>query len=155
MTGVFLSVPRYNWCAPLSHPSSCMLVIHGLSQQSSKEEYKPWKWGATARYYAYHTKIILPTRKSGKDPADSRTTRRPPDHFKETRQKLQWYSHVFRSSGLWKMAEDRADRGRDGKTTSGNGRAWSSPSPRGQWRTEKNGGNWLWNHLWCPNDPSG
>ena len=34
------------------------------SQQSSKEEYKPWKWGATARYYASHTKTMLPTRKS-------------------------------------------------------------------------------------------
>ena len=29
--------------APLSHPSSCMLVNHGPSQQSSKEEYKPCK----------------------------------------------------------------------------------------------------------------
>ena len=29
--------------APLSHPSACMLVNHGSSQQSSKEEYKPWK----------------------------------------------------------------------------------------------------------------
>ena len=29
--------------ASLSHPSSCMLVNHGPSQQSSKEEYKPWK----------------------------------------------------------------------------------------------------------------
>ena len=28
---------------PVSHPSSCMLVNHGPSQQSSKEEYKPWK----------------------------------------------------------------------------------------------------------------
>ena len=27
----------------LSHPSSSMLVNHGPSQQSSKEEYKPWK----------------------------------------------------------------------------------------------------------------
>ena len=26
-----------------SQPSSCMLVNHGPSQQSSKEEYKPWK----------------------------------------------------------------------------------------------------------------
>ena len=26
-----------------SHPSYCMLVNHGPSQQSSKEEYKPWK----------------------------------------------------------------------------------------------------------------
>ena len=39
-----------------------------------------------------------------------------------------------------KGEEDKADRGRGGKTTSGNGRAWSSPSPREQWRTGKNGG---------------
>ena len=56
MTGVFLSVPRYDSCAPLSHPSSCMLVNHGPSQQRSKEEYKPWKRGATARHYTSHTK---------------------------------------------------------------------------------------------------
>ena len=35
----------------LSHPSSCMLVNHGPSQQSCTEGYRPWKWGATARYY--------------------------------------------------------------------------------------------------------
>ena len=52
-------------------------------------------------------------------------------------------------------AKDQADRGRGGKTTSGNGQAWNSPSSRGQWRTGKNGGNWLQNHLWCPNDPHG
>ena len=28
---------------PLSHPTSCMFVNHGPSQQRSKEEYKPWK----------------------------------------------------------------------------------------------------------------
>ena len=28
---------------PLSHPPSCILVNHGPSEQSSKEEYKPWK----------------------------------------------------------------------------------------------------------------
>ena len=36
-----------------------------------------------------------------------------------------------------KGEEDKADKGRGGKTTSGNGQAWSSASPRGQWRTEK------------------
>ena len=65
------------------------------------------------------------------------------------RRKLQWYGHVSRSSGLaktilqgtrGKKEEDKADRGRGGKTTSRNGQAWSSPSPRGQWRTGKNGG---------------
>ena len=35
------------------------------------------------------------------------------------------------------------------------GQAWSSASPRGQWRTGENGENWLQNHLWCPNDPRG
>ena len=61
--GVFLSVSGYSWCTPLSHPSSCMLVNRGPSQHSSKEEYKPWKWGATARYYAAasHIKTMLPT----------------------------------------------------------------------------------------------
>ena len=33
-----------------------------------------------------------------------------------------------------------------------NGQAWNSPSPGRQWRTEKNGGNWL---LWRANDPRG
>ena len=50
--------------ALLSHPFSCMLVNRGSSQQSSKEEYKPWKWGVTTRYYTSHTKMMLPVRKS-------------------------------------------------------------------------------------------
>ena len=52
----------------------------------------------------------------------------------------------------WKGEEDKSDRGRGWKTTSGNGQAWSWPSPKGQWRTGQNGGNWLWNHLWYPNN---
>ena len=46
---------------------------------------------------------------------------------------------------------DKADR-RSGKTTSGNGQAWSVPCPRGQWKQGENEGNWLW---WGPNDPRG
>ena len=62
------------------------------------------------------------------------------------RRRLQWYGHVSSSSGLAKtilarhserMEEDKADRGRGGMTTSGNGQAWSSASPRGLWRTGK------------------
>ena len=41
--------------------------------------------------------------------------------------------------GTVKREEDKADRGGGGKTTSGKGQTWSSPSPKGQWRTEKNG----------------
>ena len=60
------------------------------------------------------------------------------------RRKLQWYGHVSRSSGLAKTILQRTveeggrqGRGRGGKTTSGNGQALNSPSPRGQWRTGK------------------
>ena len=78
------------------------------------------------------------------------------------RRKLQW-GHVSRPSGLAKTilqgtvkgGKDKADRGRGGKTTSGNGQAWSSAGPRGQWRTAKFRKNWLPNHLWCLNDPRG
>ena len=37
----------------------------------------------------------------------------------------------------WQGEDDKVGRKRDGKTTSGNGQAWSSQSPRGWWRTEK------------------
>ena len=33
--------------------------------------------------------------------------------------------------------EDKTDRGSGGKTTSEDVQAWSSPSPRGQWRTRE------------------
>ena len=39
----------------------------------------------------------------------------------------------------WKGEEDKADRGRGGKATLGNGQALNSPNPRGQWRTRKKG----------------
>ena len=49
-----------------------------------------------ARYYASHTKTMLPTRRSV--PRSSRQS----DHMKTIvkRCKMQWYGHVFRSSGL-------------------------------------------------------
>ena len=136
-----------------------MIVIHGPSHQSSKEECKPWKWGATARCYASHTKTMLATRKSM--PKSSRQS----DHTKTS-----WLSktdancsgmvmspvHQVRPKPSCKAQwNGEEDRGKCGKTTSGNGQAWSSPSPRGQWGTEKNGGNWWRNHLWCSNDPRG
>ena len=96
------------------------------------------------------------------DQAGNQTTRRPPDHRKETQTAMVWSYLLFHQvwpkpscKAQWKGEEDKADRGRGGKTTSGNGQAWSLPSPRGQWRTGKNGGNWLWNHLWYPSDPQG
>ena len=63
---------------------------HGPSQQSCKEEYNAWKWGATERYYESYTKTMLPTRKS------VQRSSRQPDHtktswpFKETQTEVVW-----------------------------------------------------------------
>ena len=66
------------------------------------------------------------------------------------RRKPQWYRHVSRSSGLAKTilqgtvkgGRRQGRQGRRWEDNIRNGQAWSSQSPRGQWRTGKNGGNW-------------
>ena len=60
------------------HLPVCLWII-GPSQQSFEKEYKPLKWRATARYYASHTKTMLPMRKSV--PRSSREL----DHTKTSR----------------------------------------------------------------------
>ena len=65
------------------------------------------------------------------------------------RRKLQWYGHVSGSSGLAKTilqgtVKGGRRQGRQRKRWEDNIREWTgldSSSPRGQWRTEKNGGN--------------
>ena len=94
------------------------------------------------------------------DPAGNWTTRRPPDDRKEMKTAVVWPCFPFIRSGQNHLArhsekgeQDKTDRRRAGKTTSGNGQAWSLASPRRQWRTGKSGENWLQNHLWCSNNP--
>ena len=84
------------------------------------------------------------------DPAGNLTTRRPPDDRKKTQSAVVWSRFPFIKSGQNCLArhsergkKTRQTRGRGGKTTSGNGQAWSLASSRGQWRTGKNGENWL------------
>ena len=101
---------------------------------------------------------LLPTRKSV-----PRSSRQSDLLTIVKRRKLQWYGHLSRSSGLAKtIVQDTVKGGRrQGRQrnrwedNTWDGQAWSLPSPRGQWRTEENGGNLLWNHLWCPSDPRG
>ena len=116
MTEAFFSVSRYDWCAPLSQPSSCTLVNHGPSPQKCKEEYEQWKWGATARYYASHTKTMLPTRKSV-----HRTIRRPPDHRKETQTAVLWSCLPFNRSGQNHIAR-HSEKGKKTRHTEEMGR---------------------------------
>ena len=74
---------------------SCVLVNHGPSQQSSKEEYKPWKLGATARYYASHTKTMLPTRKFVQRSSRQLDHTKTSDHRKEMQTAVVWSCFPF------------------------------------------------------------
>ena len=74
------------------HASKARILI------SRDEEYKPWKEGATARYYASHTKIMLPTRKSV--PRSSRQSDHiTPDYCQKTRTAVVWSCLPFIRSG--------------------------------------------------------
>ena len=100
----------------MSHPSSCMLVNHGPSQQSSKEN-KPCKRGANRRYYASHTMTMLPTRmfvrRSSRQPHG-----RPPDHGKETQTAVVWSCLTFNRSGQNHLAR-HSERGKKTRQTEG------------------------------------
>ena len=77
--------------------------------------------------------------------------------------KLQWYSHVSHASGLAKTilqgtVKGGKRQGRQRKRWEDNIREWTglrfAKSQRAVENRKKiNGGNWLRNHLWCPNDP--
>ena len=72
--------------------------------------------------------------------------------------KLQWYGHVSRSSGLDKTTlqgtvKGGRRQGRQGKRWEDNIREWTGLEFAKSQRTWGNGGNWLRNYLWCPNDP--
>ena len=111
-------------------------------------------------------KTILPGTVKGRR-RQGRQRKRWEDNIREwtivKRHKLQWYGHVTRSSGLAKtilqgILKGGRRQGRQRKRWEDNIREWTSlcsPSHRRQWRTGKDGGNWLRNHLWCPNDPRG
>ena len=111
VTGVFFSVPRYDWCAPLSHPASRMIVNHGPSLQSSKEECKPGKWGYTAIYYVSLTKAML-AKKS--EPRSGRQS----DHTKPS-----WPS--------WR------DANCSGMVMSFVHQVWPKPSCKAEWKGEE------------------
>ena len=116
LSRVFLSAPRYDWCVPLSHPSSCMLVNHGHSQQSSKEEYKPWKWGATARYYTSHTKTMLPMRKSVPRSSSQLDHMKTSWGFKKMQTAVIWSCFLFITSGQSHLAR-HSERGKKTRRT--------------------------------------
>ena len=96
------------------------------------------------------------------DPAGNWTTRRPPDHRKETQTAVVWSCFPFIRSGqnhLARHSEGGGRQGRQRKRWEDNIGEWTGLEfGRSQKAVEnmgKNGENWLRNHLWCLNDPRG
>ena len=96
------------------------------------------------------------------DPAGNWTARRPPDHHKEMQTAVIWSCLPFIRSGQNHLAR-HIERGKKTRQTEEEmGRQHQEMDrpgvrqvPKGSGEQGKNGGNWLWNHLWCPNDPYG
>ena len=74
---------------------------------------KPWKWGATARYYTSHT--MLPTRKSLPRSAGNWTTWRSYDDRKETQTAVVWSCLPFIRSGQNHLARHSERERRQGR----------------------------------------
>ena len=88
MTGVFLSGPRYDWCTPLSHPSSCMLVSHAIEMWCYRK----------ILHISYKDHVT-----SEEVRAKIEQTIGPHEDLMIVKRcKLQWYGHVSCSSGLAK-----------------------------------------------------
>ena len=139
----------------------CMWIMDPHSR-APKKNTKPWKWGATARYNASHTKTMLPTGKSVPRSRGSRTTRRPLDHCKETQTAVVWSCLLSIRSGRNHLAR-HSEKGKKtrqteeevGRQHQGMDRPGVRQVPEGSGEQGKYGGNWLRNHLWCPSDPHG
>ena len=111
MTGIFLSVPIYYWCAPLSHPSSCMLVNHGPSQRSSKEECTPWNLVLPQDTTQFIQRPCYQRGSPCQDPAGNWTTFRSPDDRKKTQTAVVWSCFPFIRSGQNHLAR-HSERGK-------------------------------------------
>ena len=124
-------------------------AVAGTAQQEEKQVHiQTLLWAVLGEPVSMDTWIYWPCYQWGslcQDPAGNWTTWRSPDDRKEMQTAVVWICLPFIKSGQNHLARysemgKKADGGKGRKTKWGNGQAWSSLSPRRQWRTEKNGG---------------
>ena len=93
------------------------------------------------------------------DPASNRTTRRHPDHRKETQAEVVWTSLPFIRSGHNHLARhsERSKKARHTEKQVGRQHQLiDRPGVRKvQEEKRENRRKWLWSHLWCSNNPRG
>ena len=94
-TGAFLSVPRYDWCASLSYPCSCMLC-ESRTLTAKLQRIQAMEMRCYRKILAISFKDRVTKRGSlCQDPAGNRSSRRPPDHRKETQTEVVWTCLLF------------------------------------------------------------
>ena len=157
MTGVFLSVPRYHWWAPFV----TSIFLYACESWTLTAEHQRRIQAMEIRCYCTILHISYKDHVTNEEVYAKIQQAIWPHVDLLTIVDTNWSSMDMPSihqiwpklscKAPWKGEEDKAGRKKGWKTTSGNGQARSSRSPRRHWRTEKNGGNWLWSHLWCPN----
>ena len=101
-----------------------MLVNHGPSQQSSKGEYKPWKWVLPEDTKHLIQKPCYQRGSPYQDPAGNWTTRRPPDDRKETQTAVVWSCFPFIRSGRNHLARHSERRKKTRQTEEEVGRQY-------------------------------
>ena len=90
MTRVFLSAPRYDWCVPLSHPSSVCLWIMDPHSRAPKKNTSHGNEVLPQDTTHLKQRPCYQPGSQYQNLAGNRTTRRPPDYRKETQTAVVW-----------------------------------------------------------------
>ena len=131
-TPVSQSVLEYVQCTPVESSSVTSIFLYACESWTLAAELQrriqAMEMRCYARYYASHTKTMLPTRKSV--PRSSRAIGPHEDLTTVKRRKLQWYVHVSRSSGLARTilqgtVKGGRKQGRQRKRSEDNMREWT------------------------------
>ena len=146
MTGVFLSVPRYDWCAPLLHPSSCMWIMDHHSR-SPKKNTSQMRCDHKILHISYKDHVVSNEEVHAK--IQQAIGSQEEDLNIVKRHKLQWYGHVFHCQNHFAR---HSERGKKTRQTDEEVERQHQGMGRPGVCTLKNGRNWLQNHLWCPNN---
>ena len=96
--------------------SSIETILYNYTQHSFKEEYNSWKWGATTRYCASHTKTMLPMRKTVPTSSRQLDHTKTSWHCKEMQTAVVWSCLPFIRSGQNHLAR-HSERGKKTRQT--------------------------------------
>ena len=159
MIGVFLSVPRYDWCAPLSHPSflyACETwnLIAELQRTIQAMEMRCYRNIQHISHKDHFTneEVRAKIRQAIGPHGDLTIVKR---------RKLQWYGHVSRISGLAKtILQGTVKKGRRQSRQRKRWediREWTDLEFAKSQRAVENRAKWrkLQNYLWYWNDSRG